>query len=133
MSRRILGACLSILACLAAPVFAHHSFPGIYDIDRQLVLEGVTTRFLLRNPHAFIFLEVVDEDGVTREWDLELPPRWALVRNGISDDSVAEGDRLLVTCNPARDGSRSCGLGQRGGFYRESDDFVYGLDPRTVR
>ena len=110
---------------------AHHSFPGVYDIREQLILEGVTTQFLFRNPHTFIFLEVEISDGNVEEWHLELPPSWALERRGISQESIRAGDALLVTCNPARDGSRACGLGQRGGFYRQSDAYIYGLDPRT--
>ncbi len=92
----------------------------------------MATQFLFRNPHAFIFLEVRQAGGAAEEWHLELPPRWALERRGFTDDTIKEGDELLVTCNPARDGSRSCGLGQRGGFLRHSDEYIYGLDPRTV-
>ncbi len=112
---------------------AHHSFPGVYDTRQQLFLEGPATQFLFRNPHTFIFLEVTDESGDVTEWHLELPPKWALERRGLTETVVNVGDRLLVTCNPARDGSNACGLGQRGGFYRASDGLVYGRDPRTMR
>lgn len=112
------------------PGIGHHSFPGVYDTSQQLVLEGVTTEFLFRNPHAFIIIEVTNSEGDAEQWDLELPPAVALSRGGMTAEAVRPGDELLVTCNPARDGARTCGLGQRGGFYRSSDSFIYGRDPR---
>jgi hypothetical protein len=134
-SLRLQGSRLAaaLTVCLAsAAALGHHSFPGIYDTRETLVLEGTVTKFLFRNPHAFITVEIAGDDVSPEVWDLEMPPRWALERRGMTDSTVSPGDRLLVVCNPARDGGRSCGLGQRGGFYRESDGYVYGVDPRTV-
>jgi hypothetical protein len=129
---KTLPAAFLLLGLVALPTYGHHSFPGMYDVSQQSVLAGVATRFLFRNPHTFIFLEVTNDDGVAEEWHLEMAPLWALVRSGMTKDSIQPGDELLVTCNPARDGGRSCGLGQRGGFYRAADDLLVGLDPRTV-
>lgn len=117
-------------AFLASKPEAHHSFPGMYDVDEQLILSGTATDFLFRNPHVFIYIQVEEENGETAQWHLELPPAVALGRAGMTAEAVQPGDVLLVTCNPARDGARSCGLGQRGGFIREADGFLYGRDPR---
>ena len=121
-----------LLALVALPSYGHHSFPGMYDVNEQAVFEGVVTRFLFRNPHTFIFIEVINDDGVAEEWYLEMAPLWALVRGGMTKDTIQPGDELLVTCNPARDGGTSCGVGVGGGFYRAADEFLHGLDPRTV-
>jgi hypothetical protein len=120
----------TLLAVLGGAASAHHSFPGAYDVSEQRVMQGVATDFLFRNPHAFIVIEIAGDDGM-EQWHLELPPRWALERRGFTDTTIRAGDELLVTCNPARDGGRSCGVGQRGGFYRETDGYLYGRDPRT--
>jgi hypothetical protein len=119
------------LLAVSVPGFGHHSFPGVYDTDQQLILSGTATQFLFRNPHAFIYLSVTNDAGEAQVWHLELPPAVALSRRGMTGDAIRPGDALLVTCNPARDGARSCGLGQRGGFYRSSDSFLFGRDPRT--
>lgn len=132
LSNRTFAVLAGAASLVAGGVYAHHSFPGVYDTSEQRILEGVASEFLFRNPHAFIVLDVRAANGDVEQWHLELPPRWALERRGMSEDSVSAGDNLLVVCNPARDGGRSCGLGQRGGFFRAADDFVYGLDPRTV-
>jgi len=130
--RSIVASAIFVFALLSGATRAHHSFPGIYDTSQQRVLEGSTSEFLFRNPHAFIVLDITASNGDVEQWHLEMPPRWALERRGLTDSSIKTGDRLLVVCNPARDGGRSCGLGQRGGFYRSADDFLYGLDPRTL-
>lgn len=118
---------------VSLPVFGHHSFPGAYDISQMLFLEGRVTNFMFRNPHSFIFMDVTMEDGSVESWHLELPPAWALTRFGVVKDFIKVDDELLVSCNPARDGSNSCGVGQKTGFYRHSDTYTYGKDPRETR
>ena len=117
------------LVLLTGVAAGHHSFPGAYDVDTQSTMEGVVTEYMFRNPHVFILMRV---DGGDEVWAFELPPAVALSRRGLGADWIKIGERLLITCNPARDQSRSCGVGQRGGIFRAHDEFVYGLDPRTV-
>ena len=130
MTIRRTAALLLGLFAFSNPGHGHHSFPGVYDTSQQLVLTGVASEFRFRNPHAFIYLQVTSVDGEAEEWHLELPPAVALQRGGMTADTIQPGDGLLITCNPARDGARSCGLGQRGGFYRAADEFLFGRDPR---
>jgi hypothetical protein len=47
-------------------------------------------------------------------------------------DFIKVGDGLLVSCNPARNGTNACGVGQKTGFYRHSDTYLYGQDPRKA-
>ena len=121
-----------LLLCIAFPAASHHSFPGIYDVKQRYLLDGVVTKFMFRNPHSFINIDVTDEGGEMTSWNLELPPKWALQRFGVPADLIVEGDELLVVCNPHRKGLNACGIGQQGGFLRHSDDFLYGKDPRKV-
>ena len=39
---------------------AHHSWPANYHVDQEVNLEGVVLRYLWRNPHVFIYLEIVN-------------------------------------------------------------------------
>ncbi len=124
---------LAAFLILSLPVYGHHSFPGVYDVDQRYLLQGVITKLWFRNPHSFIQIEVRESDGSVVEWYLELPPAWAMRRAGFISNVINEGDELLVTCNPARSGNLSCGLGQQGGFYRLDDGLLYGKDPREVK
>jgi hypothetical protein len=129
--KTILGLTLAVAIFTASlPATSHHSFPGVYNTGEMLFLEGKVTEFLFRNPHSFLFLEVEAEDGSTENWHLELAPAWALMRFGVVKDFIKVDDELLVACNPARDGTTSCGIGSKTGFYRHSDGYLMGKDPR---
>jgi hypothetical protein len=122
----------AVLSTLTLPANSHHSFPGAYDVGEMLFMEGVVTNFMFRNPHSFIFMDVKQEDGTTESWHLELPPSWALTRFGVVKDFIKVDDELLVSCNPSWNGTNSCGVGQKTGFYRHSDTYLYGKDPRKA-
>jgi hypothetical protein len=114
------------------PASSHHSFPAAFDVSELVFLEGEVTNFMFRNPHSITFMDVKKEDSTTESWFVAMPPAWALVRMGIVKDFIKVGDKLLFACNPARDGTNSCGLGQNTGFYRHKDTFLYGKDPRKA-
>lgn len=133
MKKKLNSLLLISLSFLTMYANGHHSFPGIYDVSQKYVLEGVVSKFRFRNPHSFIMLDVNDSNGNVTTWALELPPSWALRKGGVHKELIQEGDELLVVCNPSRDGSNACGLGQKGGFYRISDGLLFGKDPREVK
>lgn len=121
---------LAFFGLLSYSAHAHHSFPALYNVDEPIVMEAVVTQFLFRNPHSFIFVDVVGEDEVVNEWHIELAPASVLGR--VADAAIGPGDELLLVCYPARDGGRSCGIGFDGGFLRTSDGFLHGDDPRQA-
>jgi hypothetical protein len=92
--------------CLATPVSAHHSFPAHYQPDADIVLEGRVLEFLWRNPHSFIHLEVLNDSGEPEVWALEWHNTVMMARLGHSPDTIKPGDEIIVSGNPARDGTR---------------------------
>lgn len=122
---------IPLILLTAGRAFAHHSFPGAYDARRALVMEGVVSEFLFRNPHTFILLDVTDAGGNVTTWAVDMPPAMALVRGGITPETVQPGDELMVLCSPSRDGRTTCGIGETGGVYRGADDWRYNRDPRN--
>ena len=71
---------------LALPLTAHHASGPFYDSDKPIEIEGVVTRFVFRNPHAALFLDVTDESGATAEWQVELGAPVMLRRFGWTPD-----------------------------------------------
>ena len=63
------------------------------------------------NPHAWIYLEVVDSDNNSAVWALEAAGASRLSNIGLSRDTVKEGDTISVRCHQLRDGSNGCLLG----------------------
>jgi hypothetical protein len=103
---------LGVLACLGAagllttsPALAHHAFATEFDVNRPVELLGKVTKLELINPHSWITIEVVDENGEATEWMFEGGGPNALVRRGVTRNSVPIGSELRVTGYQARDGS----------------------------
>ena len=50
---------------------AHHSFAATYDTAKTVTIEGKVTQFLIRNPHSFLHVLVIDKDGKEENWNIE--------------------------------------------------------------
>ena len=92
-------------ALLAVPVLAHHAFSAEFDADRPIHLKGVVTKMEWINPHAWVHIEVVKEDGTTEVWMIEGGTPNTLMRRGFSKDSLAPGTEIVVDGYQAKDGS----------------------------
>ena len=101
------GLALSIgIAFVMTPVIAHHASGPFYDPDRRVEIEGTVKRFVFRNPHAFLFVDVPDAAGVITEWQIELGAPVSLQRTGWTPDTLPMGMVVKVTGQPSRaDGS----------------------------
>lgn len=91
---------------LGAPLSAHHSAAVLYQLDKQITVEGVVTRFTLGNPHARIYMMVKNRDGADEEWMAEGGSRTVLLRKGWTGNEVHAGDHIKIIGNPSRDGSK---------------------------
>jgi hypothetical protein len=76
----------------------------LYDLSREIIVEGVVTEYRLGNPHMRIYFEV-ERDGVTEPWLAEGGSRTQLLRAGWTGDEVAPGDKVIIRGHPSRDGS----------------------------
>lgn len=97
----------SLLAPMAASTAAqaHHAFATEFDVNSPVTLTGTVTKLELINPHSWITLAVTDEDGEVVEWMFEGGSPNALVRRGITRNSVPIGSELVIEGYQARDGS----------------------------
>jgi hypothetical protein len=91
-----------LLAATAA--HAHHAFSTEFDVNRPVVLEGKVTKVELINPHSWIHIEVID-GGKAVTWMIEGGSPNALVRRGITKNSIPIGAELTVRGYGTRDGS----------------------------
>lgn len=84
---------------------AHHSFSAEFDIGRPVEIIGTVVKLEWTNPHAWIHIETADENGNREQWAVELLGINALVRSGVSPQTVKAGDRLTVTGYRAKNGT----------------------------
>ena len=89
----------------AVPVVAHHAFSAEFDANRPVALQGTVTKMEWINPHSWIHIDVVNEDGEVEQWMVEGGAPNAILRRGFTADSLAPGTVILVEGYQARDGS----------------------------
>ena len=99
------GLVTSFVMLASGPVAAHHAFSSEFDATKPVKLRGKITRMEWINPHAWMHLQVVGEDGKTENWMIEAGPPGALVRRGWSKTSVIPGTEVLVEGYRATDGA----------------------------
>ena len=87
------------VAAFALPAVAHHSF-AMFDASKTMTLEGSIKEFQWTNPHAWIMLNVNNE-----QWAIELNGPSGLVRDGWKPKTLTPGMPVSVTIHPLRDGT----------------------------
>jgi hypothetical protein len=97
-----------LVAAGAEPAFAHHSFAPHFDRDKPVRISGTVLEFEQRNPHAYLHIKAVDENGLSREYICESHGVTQLTRNGISPDLLPPGASITVTGSQARRDPYQC-------------------------
>ena len=86
---------------------AHHAVAGVYDLNKEVVLEGRLKKLNFTNPHASIELTVPNKDGTFTDWILTTASVQTLTREGVNKESMKVGEILKVTVLPAINGHPS--------------------------
>src|SRR5262245_18152992 len=104
--RIALVAGVSLVAREAA--FAHHSFAPHFDSSKPVSISGVVTEYEARNPHSYLHIAAVDENGRMREYVCESHGVTQLTRNGIRPDMLKVGTKVRVTGSLSRHSPFMC-------------------------
>jgi hypothetical protein len=72
-----------------------------------VAFQATVTRFEWANPHVYVYVEALDENGVMSEWEIETQSTPNLTRRGWTQDSLTEGDVVTVRANPDRDSEKN--------------------------
>jgi len=97
----------TILMLTAGLALAHHSVALMYDMSSEITIVGSIVELEWRNPHAWLQLEVENEEGQPEIWRVEFGSANSLYRRGWRPANLPVGSIVTVHGLPARDGSRS--------------------------
>lgn len=110
--------CVAVCLSLVQPrLVAHHGTNISYDRTMAIVVKGLVTEFWYKNPHPALFVDVMDKDGKTTRWTVEIAPTpYSLARAGWTkkraEEALKPGAPVSVSLYPSRAGTPS-GLLQR--------------------
>jgi hypothetical protein len=99
LSHRFIVAAITLAAVSTA--WAHHS-QSEFDFKSVVEVEGSVTSLDWRSPHARLYVDVVDAQGKTVNWNFELPSPMTLMRRGWKRNSLKPGDHVKVKGARAR-------------------------------
>ncbi|MDG2088940.1 MAG: DUF6152 family protein [Arenicellaceae bacterium] len=89
---------------------AHHGWSSHYDRDVYVSLTGVVTDYQFVNPHAFVYLDTVNEAGEIEARWCEMQSRVQLERRGVSAEHFAVGTSITIEGFVSRSDPMGCEL-----------------------
>ncbi len=99
------AAAVVLLAALASPLSAHHSFSAEFDSNKSVTLAGEVVMMEWVNPHSWLHIDVKKPDGSVERWKIEGGSPSVLMRLGWNRNSLPAGTRVTVVGFQAKDGS----------------------------
>jgi hypothetical protein len=98
----------TVIVIAAGHASAHHS-TAMFDMSKNVVLQGTIKEFQWTNPHTFIYIDVPNGAGGTDEYGIEgMSPNY-LARVGWDKHTLSTGEKVELTIHPLKDG-------RKGGF-----------------
>lgn len=94
-----------VIALAIVPVAAHHAFTAEFDADRPVRLVGSVTKVEWINPHAWMHIDVEDDQAEVTNWSIELAAPNAMIRRGWNNNSIPVGTEVIVEGWQAKNGS----------------------------
>lgn len=101
--RAVMG--VSLIVGAAGLALAHHSYSA-FDMVEVRTVTGTIKKFDWTNPHTWIWIDVVNEQGVSETWGIEgMSPNF-LARRGWNRNTLKQGDKISVTLHPLKTGEK---------------------------
>jgi hypothetical protein len=79
----------------------------MFDLSRHMLVEGNVTGWDFNNPHSWLHIEGLDENGDLQTWSFEGAAPMHAARQGVSGSTFRKGEAVRVVMSPIRDGRRA--------------------------
>lgn len=102
---RFIRSILAATALISIPTGtnAHHAFSSEFDADRPFQVRGIITKIEWINPHAWVHVDVTDEDGNVVPWMMEGGTPNSLLRAGLTRKILIPGTEVIVRGYQSKD------------------------------
>ena len=104
LCRKFLVLCVAM--AVSGSAWSHHSF-AMFDLDKEVTLEGVVKDLQWANPHVWLEILVPDAKGRMTQWGLEMGTTGMLTRAVWKSSTLKPNDKVKVVINPAKNGGSS--------------------------
>ncbi len=101
-----------MLGCLviASASEAHHGSNGQFDSSVRVNVTGTVTKLNMVNPHAYVYFDVLADNGEIQPWRCELRSGSILKRSGWTEELFTEGTEITIEGAQARREEFGCML-----------------------
>jgi len=93
----------ALLMGLPSAGFSHHSH-AMFDYNKEIDVTGVVTQWVLRNPHAYLYIDVKNEKGEIVNYSIEMSNLTQMITRGVGASTFHVGDKVTAKVHPLRDG-----------------------------
>ena len=94
---------IAIVLGFVLPALSHHSH-AMFDHTKDVKVTGTVTQWLMRNPHAFLYIDIKNEKGEVVNYSIEMSNIPNMITRGIGQSTFRVGDKVTATVHPLRDG-----------------------------
>ena len=91
----------TLLASAAGSAFAHHSF-AMFDMQKEVKLEGTVKDYQWTNPHIWIDLLTKDAAGKDVQWAIEGSSPGTMGIVGWTRRTLKAGDKISMVIHPLK-------------------------------
>lgn len=91
----------TLLAGATGQAAAHHSF-AMFDMQKEVKLEGTVKEYQWTNPHVWIQMLVTDASGNEVEWAIECNATRGMSRTGWTRSTLKPGDKISMVIHPLK-------------------------------
>jgi hypothetical protein len=88
---------------IAGRAQAHHS-QAMFDLQKEVALQGTVKEFQWTNPHIWIQV-LVNEGGKEVEYSIEGSSPNGLARKGWTRNTLKQGEKISIVIHPLKEGA----------------------------
>jgi hypothetical protein len=126
MTTKTIAAALCIAMLTASTAVAHHSFAAEFSSTDIQTIKGTVVEFQWMNPHAYLYIDVVDKTGKTVRWGIQSRNLSILKRQGLSKQTFQAGEVVTVELFHHHDPTRNVGFAR---YIVKADGTKYDVIP----